>query len=159
MLTIAILLVGAAAVTYLWAYVVELFQRYLIPFARQLLGEKVAGLITDLIVFLDGKVCPTRQAVGRAWDAFRKHVLGCKTVYTKQGASQAEARTHTLVRTPDGRLMERTEVREVPWQDIPADIREQMIEAQRQQAALNNLELVERRMRERCAEVGYELST
>ena len=42
------------ALVFIWNHLVHFLQAVILPFCRRVLGETIGGLLTELVVFLDG---------------------------------------------------------------------------------------------------------
>ena len=154
-LTIALMIaLSSMAIVVMWPHILHYLTTVFLPFVKANFSDATFRHLTELFVFLDGKFCPARELLLRGWKLFNYHVLGIKTTYEKTGASTARATTETLVRTEDSRVVKQTSVEEVAWNDIPADIRAQMIKEQRTNGVVDTKAAVHHQMHERCAEAG-----
>ena len=146
------------ALAFLWNHLVHFLQRVILPFCRKILGERIGNLLTELVVFLDGKVCPAREVLVSAWQSFQHSVLGIRQTYRRVSPSTVEEVTLAHLRTNDNKVAVQTSTRTLSWAEVPADIREQMARAAKEEVNVNAKEVVAERFKERVEEEGIELT-
>ncbi len=155
---IVIGLLAAGTLVLLWNRIVQFLQSTLLPLVRRLLGDTVADFAVNIVSFLDKRVCPAREVLLSAWKTFKYHVLAIRTVYKKRDAHTASATTEAFVRTAEGKVVKQTKEEVVAWHDLPDDIRQQMMAKATTTATVDDMDVVEGRLRERMQEEGMELT-
>lgn len=126
MLTFAIL-AGLGALVYFWNYIVDFFQRVIIPWFRNVLGDTAAIILTSIVQYCDKAISWTRRQIKQAWKWFRERVLGMQTDYRKVSSTEVEGTTTTYVQGEDGKIIRTVKTEQLDWEDVPANIREQYI--------------------------------
>jgi hypothetical protein len=152
--TIFWILVTVGALIAFWPHIVDWLSNIFIPFLRKVLGNRVADRVADLVVFLDKGICSTRELLKAGWKSFKQNVLGMRSTYEKIDAQTAKATHETYVRTEDNRIMKSTTVEDVPWAEIPPDIRQQMVAKRKKSGVVDTGKVVEEKMVEQCEAAG-----
>jgi len=147
-ITIAIIILTTAAVIACWPYIVNLFSQTIIPFVRERISPTVADYIADIISFADGKLVPIRQQLKKAWRVFNETLLGCKTIYEKQGPNKLKAVTKFVTRNDNGKI-EMSQFEEiVEWDDLPESIRSEITKQNKDGGELDVRKAVQTKVRE-----------
>lgn len=126
MLTYAIL-IGLGALVYFWNYIVDFFQRVIIPWFRGIFGDIAANILASFVSFCDRFISWTRKQIKHIWKWFQVRVLGMKTDYVKVSSTQVEGTTTTYVSAEDGKIIKSVKTEQLDWEDVPANIREHYI--------------------------------
>lgn len=139
---------GAILIVAFWPYIVHFFSMHLIPWVREVVSDSAADAIADVISFVDNKVTGVRSLTKSAYKAFRETLLGCKTVYEKTGPNIVQTETTALVRNAAGELAAETVKTILKWDDLPNNIREEMIRQNQTKGEINVKSEVENRVRQ-----------
>ncbi len=157
-ITIA-LVIAAAGVLFgsllLWHHIVDFFAAHVIPSLRRSVGDTVADTVATVIAWLDGKAVLTRKAVISAWRVFKERVLGIKASYIKTSPTTATVETVSTLRTgPQGATKLTVKEESVSLDDLPDEIREQLIRNPGSAVAADLGADVERMVANRAEEEG-----
>lgn len=106
-----------------WAYIVHLFQVFLIPFIRKSLGSTVADGLALFLAKMDDVATMSQRAFKSAWRIFKTRVLRWNTTFEKVSASHVKVKSEAYVHTEDGKVMRSISEEEVAWEDVPDDVR------------------------------------
>ncbi len=151
-------LVAAAGLTLAsWAFIVHLFQVFLIPFLRNTLGDTVADGMAMIIGKVDDAATFTQRNVKMAWRAFKSNVLGWKTTFAKKSANTVTSRSEAYVHTPDQKVIRKVVEEEVDWADLPEDIRHAHMRNQGQIEVVDSKAATCRMVQAAASEKGIDL--
>jgi hypothetical protein len=112
-----------------------------------------------LVCWLDKQITPAAAMLRKGFALFQERILRMKRTYTKTSATTARSSTETIYKTDDGRFIRRTEEEEVAYEDLPAEIRGEMV---RQNASAGTLDVraaVIEKAEERARQDGIVLET
>jgi hypothetical protein len=125
---IVIILIPLLFMIVIWPYIADLFARVVIPFIRKTLGNTIAEPVATLLTWVDRPASVARAKVMSGWRFFRANVLGIKTTYRKTSATTALEKTETWLLHPSkpGLVNHQAEEREIAYEDLPQEIRNQM---------------------------------
>lgn len=130
--------VAAVALTTFWDELRSWASTRLADAVGDLLGEEARELLLDLVVAADDAVSAVRRA-GRALWARIQDTLLRATVAVERSTDNRYVRKLTtwLKKTVQGqeRVYRVVYEEEVPWEDLPADVREQFIHRRQQPVA------------------------
>lgn len=126
MLTFAIL-AGLGVVLFFWNYIVDFFQKQVIPLFRKVFGDIVANLLAAFVSFCDKIASWTRKQIKQVWQFFQQKVLGMKTHYEKVSSTQVKRNTIAYTLNNEGKIIESVKTELLDWEDVPAKIRENYI--------------------------------
>lgn len=127
LLAILVIATAMATILALWAQIVDLFSRIIIPWVRENISQSCASAIADIIAFADGKVVPIRKALKASWKKFKETVLGAQITYTRIGPDSLTARTAMVTRNIDGKIAISEMEEIVDWSSLPESVRNEMI--------------------------------
>lgn len=160
-LSIAILvkLLGGATLlaTIYWPAIIHFLSSRVVPWVRQTISADVASLLAELFDWLDDKVVTMRRAVKQAWAAFSKHVLGSKKEFTKVSATAVKGRTTTIIRDQNGKLQQQIIEEEVPWDQVPKEIRKEFNLHAKVSAEVDQKAVIEGLVKQKAAAQGITL--
>lgn len=159
LIEIGILVVAVlVAVTVFWPWIRDFITENVIPWLREVTGSKeLVDMINDCLDWLDGKISITRKYVRKCWRAFEENVLAIKAEYTKTTATSGNRVEEVLIRTGDGTVVKKTIEEEIAWEDLPEEIRSQMLRENKKTASLNVKETILAKAKERAKEEGIQL--
>jgi hypothetical protein len=157
-ITIAIIIAAVLAGTVvLWHHIVNVFASYIIPFLRRHIGDTVADGVASMVAWVDRKVVLARNAVATLWRVFKERILGIKAVYRKTSATKASVETISTIRTGQREVKrERVTEEEVPLDELPDEVREQIIRNPLAPVEVDLKADVERRVISRASEEGIK---
>lgn len=141
-----------------WPYIREMFVEHIIPFVKVQIGDVVGERIADLICWIDTPASIVRGKLKGVYRMFQQRVLGINTTYTKLAANKLNAKTETYLIDRNGHPVKQIIETEVAWDDLPPQIRQQMIERGAKTAELDVKDLVEHRARKTAEKQSLELS-
>lgn len=110
-----------------WAFIVHLFQTFLIPFIRRSLGDWVADGLAMFLSRMDDVATLSQRAFKQAWQAFKTKVLRWNTTFEKVSSSHVKVKSEAYVHSDDGKVKRSIVEEEVAWEDVPDDIRRTMM--------------------------------
>lgn len=117
-------LVAAAGLTLVsWAYIVHLFQVFLIPFLRSTLGDTVADAMASIVSKVDDAATFVQRQAKVAWQSFKTRVLRWNTTFKKKNADTVISQSEAYVQSADNKIMRKVVEEEVNWADLPEEIR------------------------------------
>lgn len=141
-ITILVIATVMATILAVWAQIVDLFSRIIIPWVRENISQSCASAIADIIAFADGKVVPIRRALKAAWKKFKETVLGIQTTYTRIGPDSLTARTAMATRNINGKIAISEMEEIVDWSSLPESVRSEMIRQNKETAKFDVKEAV-----------------
>jgi hypothetical protein len=138
-----------------WHHIVHVFANHIIPFFRKNLGDSVADAVASVIGWIDGKVVLVRNVVAAVWRMFKEKVLGIKVVYKKTSATTATRETVSDLQSGPGQA-KRVRVTEesIPLDELPADVRRQLISQPTQAVEKDMKDQVTKLVRQRAVDEG-----
>lgn len=143
-----------AAISFFWPDIVDFFTKMVIPYVRKHLGDEVAELLSTFIVFLDDIMSATKRMVLRGWEVFKERILKVIATFHKINSETAERKTESYIRMGMKSVVKQTVVEEIPWHELPSEVRKTMIKNNCDVAELDEGALIEKRFKERCKEKG-----
>lgn len=147
MLTFAIL-AGLGALLYFWNYIVDFFQKQIIPLFRNIFGNTVANILASFVSFCDKFVSWTRKQIKHLWKWFQQKILGMKTDYKKISATQVQGTTTTYTLQEDGKVIESVKTEILEWEDVPSKIREKYITENLNSFAVDDKNVIEEKYKD-----------
>jgi len=130
--------VSIAATVVFWNRILEWVQDSLLPWFHTNLPS-LAPYVEGAFVALDHLVVSAKRAAFAAWNYIRSFLLKA-TVYFEKRSSGWLRRTISYVRRslePNAPVYKKTEEQEVPYEELPGDIREQMLRSGRNSPAID----------------------
>jgi len=155
---VAVLAVAGVSIAS-WAYIVHQFTVTIIPFLRSTLGDTIADGMAALISHLDDVATLLQRNVSIAWRAFKSRLLSWKTTFKKTTASTATSHSEAYVLASDGKVIKRVIEEEVPWAELPEDIRHAFMRNQGRDEVVDSKDLTERIVRATATEKGVDLDS
>lgn len=153
----AVVIGGILLGVYFWNYIVEVFQKHILPWCRENLSPGIAEAMTNMFVWLDKKVTATNRVISETWAAFSRHLYGSETKVARKDATEGVVtRTDYLV-TGEGKVKRRIAESTVSWHELPANLREEMLKRGTDQAVMDNKAAIRGKVLERAAEEGMVL--
>jgi hypothetical protein len=149
-----LIIIIVIATTVYWPEIVKYFSESVIPWARVNLSEGVASTIADVIVFADDKVCSVRRFTKSMLETFKNTVLGSKTRIEKIDATTAKQINTDLIKTHDNRFMQRVHEDIIRYEDIPEEIRSEMLKQNKKAAELDLRKAVIEKVEARAEKEG-----
>jgi len=149
-----IFIIVVVLTTAYWPEIVKYFSESVIPWARINLSEDVATAIADVIVYADDKVCSVRRFTKSMLETFKNTVLGSKTRIEKIDATTAKQINTDLIQTKDGRVMQRVHEDIIRYEDIPEEIRSEMLKQNKKAAELDLRKAVIKKVEARAEKDG-----
>jgi hypothetical protein len=124
---IVIAVVAAGFLISAWPYISHFIQVSILPWLRSRLNAQFCEAITEFFIWIDHAVCALRRPLRDCLQVFKKRILGIRTTFTKVDQTTVRDQTTTTIVDDNGRMVERTSERVVPWEEIPQEIRSQMM--------------------------------
>ncbi|MCC7420850.1 MAG: hypothetical protein IT428_11240 [Planctomycetaceae bacterium] len=143
-----------------WPYLVDWCSKSAIPFIRRCLGNSVGDAFAKLLVWVDKPACASRRAIVGAWKMVTGSVLKMKSTYSKTSAtSYLEKRQVHLLDRESGKQRVRTEEYEVPWEQVPERVRDEMVRQGKDTAEVDVKESLLNSIKDRANEQSLVLET
>ena len=154
---LAVVIVGVLVGAYFWSYIVDAFQKHILPWCRENLSPGISGHIEGMFVWLDKKVTATKRAINESWALFSKSLLGSETRVARKSATEGIiTRTDYLV-TGEGKVKRRIAEQAVSWHELPDNLRDEMLRLGSSEAVMDNKAAIRDKVLERAAEEGMVL--
>jgi len=118
---------GVLVLGFAWGYIREFFSVFLIPLVRRYVSGTLADGIGTLISWIDAPVSVVRKVAKETFASFKSHVLGIKASYKRETALTAKETITTYIQTSSGSLKETIKERTLSMDDLPPDVRAEMI--------------------------------
>jgi len=118
---------GALVIGWVWGYIREFFSTFLIPLIRKYVSDTLANGVGTLISWIDAPASAIRKVAKETFASFKSHVLGIKASYRRETAHSAKETITTYIRTDTNSVKETTRERTIPMDDLPPDVRAEMI--------------------------------
>jgi hypothetical protein len=155
--TIAIIIISSLLMVAVWPYIVDYLSVSVIPWIREHWGETYAYLLAEFVTWLDRGCSVARAKLRDAWQFFQSRVLRMKATYTKVSATSAKMKTETILATPGGKVVRKIEEQEVTWEDLPPEIRNEMIRQNSEEGVIDFRDAFAKRVKERASKEAVEL--
>ncbi|MCR5165454.1 MAG: hypothetical protein K6C40_15750 [Thermoguttaceae bacterium] len=118
---LALGIVGAYLVGYIWDHVCYFFQKKVIPHVRRFFGNAVADVLANIIAFANNVFTMPRRAVRATWNWFRYNVVKMFTTYDRQGDYVVV--TDTIIQRNGDEQFRKFESQErVHWLELPTNV-------------------------------------
>lgn len=112
---------GAFLIGYIWDHICYFFQKKVIPYVRRILGNTVADVLANIVMFANQTFTMPRRAIRASWDWFRHNVLKVTTTYDRK--DDYVVVTDTIVQRCGDSQIKKIELQEqVHWLDLPTDV-------------------------------------
>jgi hypothetical protein len=123
-ITIVLLILAILAI---WPYFVDLCSRTIIPFIRRKVGSSVSEPMASLLTWVDRPACAGRSVVMKGWRTLSGQITRLKTTYQKKSPTTMLESTESELSDPiSGKRFISTVDYEIPWEEVPTRIRDQM---------------------------------
>ncbi|HUD46589.1 MAG TPA: hypothetical protein VMR33_07150 [Candidatus Baltobacteraceae bacterium] len=156
-ITITIAIIGSILVASCWPYIVDFFSTKIIPWLRERVSTTLADILAEALVFADKGITPVRRTVKNIWKYFQQTLLGMKMEVRKTSATTATAKTTTIVRDENGKLVQSTITEELSWDQLPREIREEMTRQNTTAASLDLKNALAEKFRKNAQDQGVVL--
>ncbi len=134
-----------------------ILQKIVRPILEKTFGTEKSQWFVDLIVWLDNKITLTRRVLKIAWDQFKTRVLNCTSRYTKMGTGEiCKKTTETVMLDANGGTLIRREKEEVSYDDLPKEVRSEMVRLNAKSVSFDNKAAIEERFKNRCHEENID---
>lgn len=152
--TVAVLLSTAMLLVSFWNRIRDFLNGPCRDFLGRIFGAKTMGWYVKFVDFLDSKITVSRRGAKEAWKKFRETVLRVKSKYIKNADGSYTKATETIVRM-DAKTAKRQIIEEeVPYEDLPDEVRSEMIRQRTDVAELNDRDdVIQAKFNERLAEL------
>lgn len=153
-LTIAFL-VSLGVLGYFWNMVLDFINESVRPWVKEKLGSDCESLLVTLTKWLDDGVCLVKRSLKSAWEFFKTHILRMRrSIKVDAQGKTATSVQETIYRDQDNQFIKRVEERKMAYDDLPPELRHEMIRQGRQQLEIDEREIVEHKAEERAEEQG-----
>jgi hypothetical protein len=124
---VIVVIVGGIFGLCAWPYFADLCARTVIPFIRRKLGDAMAEPLATLLTLVDRPACICRKTMMSGWRFLTGRVNRLTSRYTRKSPTIYYERTTSHVVNPDsGKTMVHEVEYEIPWEDVPQQIRDEM---------------------------------
>lgn len=155
LLIITLGILTALAFTHFWGKLRDWLNTRLRPWLARKFGEKFGEKFGDFLSWLDEGVTMMRKFFRGIWRFFKERVLRMKRTYTRNPDQTVTNDGQTIIRDEHGNFIKITETKIEPWEDLPGSIRREMIRQQTNTAEIDEMEVLERKTRERAEAEGF----
>lgn len=142
MIEILLVIAVSAVLLVYWAEIMDIFQKNIIPWCRGKISSSVVDSIADFISFCDNGVCWTKRQIKEAWQTFKENILGVKDEYEKISPTEATRKRTVYAKADNGDVYRQVTEDKIPYEDLPADVRKEMMRQNTPKASLDIKELV-----------------
>lgn len=156
-LVVAVIITGVLLIGYFWGYIVEAFQKHIIPWCKDHLGPGIASLVEDMFVWLDKKVTATKRSIKEAWSAFARHIYGSETKVVRTNAVESTMTRTDIIITEDGKAKRRVAEQTVAWHELPENLRTEMLRMGTSNAIMDNKAAIRDMVAAKAAKEGMVL--
>jgi hypothetical protein len=92
------------------------------------------------------------------WRRFNETLLDVTTKYEKIDSSTARQTTTTKLKSDDGKVMVGVTEEVIGWEDIPKEIRSDMIKQNKKTAVYNSKDVVKKQLEKKLSEEGMAMT-
>ena len=123
----------SAALLAFWTEILSFVKKHITPWLHQHFPE-LAHHVDSALASIDKLMVEARRRVKAAWESLRRKLLKVLVSYERQTSGWQRRAVSWCVRKLEDReqIVKRTEVEEVPYDDVPDDIRAEWIKGQGQ---------------------------
>ena len=143
----------ALAVVVFWPQIIEFIQEVILPWVRTNCAPDTIAAIESLVVWLDNRITLFRNAVINAWRSFTQTLYGARTEFIKTSSVTATEK-RTVVFDRNGIMVMKTIEREIRYDELPPEIRSEMIRRSVNSAVINDKDVIRARVKEKAADDG-----
>ena len=153
-LTIAIASILSISVVFavFWCQILGFLNGWLRAKLESIFGTENCEAYRNLIVWLDDKVCMEKRLILNAYKWLREKVVCVIARYRKSHKGYVKE-TETVIAKPEakGRYNRTVTEEEVPWDELPSSVREEMLRRNVDGAELDVLNVVGEKVKEKIA--------
>ena len=151
-ITIASILAITVIVSVFWCPILGFLNGWLRTKLESVFGLENCEGYRNFIVWLDGKVCVEKRYILGLYKWFREKVICIVARYRKSGNGYIKE-TQTVLANPaaTGRYIRTVVEEEVPWDELPTSVREEMLRRNVNDAELDILDVVGEKVKEKIA--------
>lgn len=153
-LTIAIasILSMSVLLAVFWCQILGFLNGWLREKLESIFGTENCEVYRNLIVWLDDKVCKEKRLILNAYKWLREKVICCIARYRKSDNGYVKE-TETVIANPatKGRYIRTVVEEEVPWDELPTSVREEMLRRNVNDAELDIMDVVGEKVKEKIA--------
>lgn len=117
----------AVLMTVFWPSIRSFLARKLIPFVRQKWGEKIAGPLASLTIWLNKKACLVRKGVAEAIRFVKTRILRMESRYVMTPDGNVIGTEIREIDNGDGTITRMTKPTTVDWVDLPQSQRAEFL--------------------------------
>jgi len=155
LLLITLGILTALAFTHFWGKLRDWLNARLRPLLTRKFGEKIGENFGKFLCWLDDGVVATRNFFRKIWRFFKERVLRMTRRYTVNPNQTVTNEGESIIHDENGNYVKITETVIENWEDLPSSIRQEMIRQNKKTAQLDEMEVLERKVRERAETEGF----
>ncbi|MDR0609086.1 MAG: hypothetical protein LBG58_03165 [Planctomycetaceae bacterium] len=146
--------ISSVAFIYFWNNIREFLNGTFRNFIQERFGVEWGKRIGTFLSWLDDKVVAARQSAKQFAVWFKSRIM-IKTTYTKNNSNQAISKREIVAKLDNGKFIQRIEEQVISYDDLPNEIRREMIRQQTTEAQMNDKELIEKKIEKRAKEENF----
>ena len=155
-ITLGILVALGIGSSVFWGKLRNWLNDKLRPWLTRRFGETVGEKFGDFLFWLDDKIVLTRLAFRTMWRFFKERVLRMKRTYTANPNNTVTNEGETIVINEHGNVVKITETVIENWEDLPGNIRREMIRQNTNTAQIDEMaEIFEPQVRKYAEAAGF----
>jgi hypothetical protein len=144
--------ISSAAFIYFWNHLREFLNGTFRNFIQERFGMEWGQRIGTFLSWLDDRVVSARQTAKQFAAWFKSRIMMIKTTYTQNNAHQVTSKRKMVTKLDNGELLQRTEEQIISYDDLPREIRHEMIRQRTKTAEMDDRELIKKKIAERAKE-------
>lgn len=156
-------LATVALILYFWTKIVEFFSCTVIPWIRKNMGDTVADIIAEVIIFIDKGVVAVKKTAESVlskfkeyWKKLHKYILKKVREYivNDNGTYTLKETVYIPCENDSKSAKVITQQSEVEWEHLPSEIRYERIQKNAQKMKLDDKKIMEHKLLENAEKNG-----
>ena len=151
-----------ALIFFFWPRLCAFLSKTFLPWAKETFGEEIGDMLETLTIWLNRGIRGVRRGIKQAWKFLKERVLRMKSVYSTSNGVDVTVETTARVKLNDGRYVDIVETSDLPMDDIPLKMQEEIIRQQKtpsgvRQTECNELDVLTEQAK-KCLEADKKLA-
>ena len=124
-------------------FFLSFFDKSFFSMLEKTLGPAAAELFRQILSFVMGDVKWTREKIRITWAWLQTRIMSIKTVYKFPSPVVCVRKTTSYIVSEEGNILENVTTEQLAWEDIPADVRAELIKLNEEKVVIDVKEHLE----------------
>jgi hypothetical protein len=151
-----ILGVSSTTFIYFWNHIRDYLNGHFRDFIQEHFGFKWGEHLGNFLAWLDDRMVSARNGAKKFIGFLKSRVFKINTTYKKINPNTAVSKHESYVIMDDGRILCQTEEQEISYDELPHEIRHEMIRQKTTEAQIDEKALIEKKIQECAKEDNFE---